>query len=82
MPLTPVQTKVYEFVRRSKHAVSSNQIIHAVYSDRIDGGPLQATKAVHVQICQMNKRLKLVGQRIGASRRGAASSYRLHHDVV
>lgn len=74
--MPPMQQRIYEAVRFAKRPLSSSQIVNAIYGNRADGGPVWATKSIHVQIWNMNKRLAKVGEKISAGGSGHRESYR------
>jgi hypothetical protein len=77
VPLTPLQFKIYDAVRRSKHGLGSRALIDRVYADRIDGGPDNPINTICQTIKNMNARLAVVGQRVHGTTRGVGSVYRL-----
>ena len=71
--MSPMQNRVWDIVRHAADGIESAALIDRIYADRADGGPAYASKTVHVAICRLNKRLRLVDQRI----HGVGSVYRL-----
>ena len=80
--LTPMQLKIYNIVRKSKHGIIGPELVSKIYADRIDGGPDWASVSMCVQIKNMNMRLAVVREKIKADTRGKGGRYRLHRNVV
>lgn len=46
------------------HGIQTDRLIHKIYGDDPNGGPDDARKAIHVRICQANKKLRVRGWHI------------------
>lgn len=79
--LTPLQFKIYDIVRKSKHGILGPDLVRKVYADRADGGPDWASTSIHVQIKNMNGRLAVVGQMVRSDTRGVGGRFWLRHVV-
>lgn len=77
VPLSPLQFKVYDIIRKSVHGITGPHLVDRVYADRSDGGPDFASVSVHVMIKRINDKLKPHGQRLGATNRGIGGIFRL-----
>lgn len=80
--LSPMQFKIWDVVRRSKHGITGPDLTGKVYADKEDGGPLNANISVHVQIVKANIRLAPAKQRIVSTGGGPGALYRLKHTNV
>jgi len=69
VPLSPLQFKIYDAVRRAKYGIDGSHLVSIVYNDRKDGGPDFAASSVRVTIHRINKKLQKVGRRISSNRR-------------
>lgn len=81
VPLTKLQTKIFNIVRKSQHGIEGPRLAEKVYADRADGGPVFAKDVIYLGIMHANKRLKSVGLKIKASARGPGSVYTLERNV-
>ena len=66
MRLSPMQLRIFEIVRRSKHGIAGPALVELVYAGSEDGGPLSGSSSVKVQISRANSRLAKVNLRIGS----------------
>lgn len=67
--LTGLQYKIISVLRRRNLTII--EIIDSIYSDREDGGPETAKSVIACSIRAMNARLKPLGIKVGAERKGA-----------
>jgi hypothetical protein len=58
VPMTRMQQKIYEIVRRHPRGIASGRVINQVYADRSDGGPLHARESMFVIICRLNRKIR------------------------
>jgi hypothetical protein len=76
--LSPMEHRIWNTVRRSKHGITITDLTAHVYADRPDGGPISARHCIWVLTHAANKRLAAAKQRITATK-GHGSVYRLEH---
>jgi hypothetical protein len=76
LPLTPLEFRVWDVLRRAPDGLACAALIERVYSDRPDGGPLTARNSIWSHAHRANRKLAAIGQRIVASG-GPGSTYRL-----
>jgi hypothetical protein len=76
IPLTPMQYRVWDVLRRSPDGLAAADLTQRVYSSRADGGPDSGVHCIWSHAFHANKRLTAIGQRIVASG-GPGSIYRL-----
>lgn len=74
VPLSPMQFRIWDAVRRAKDGITTDELVDIVYQDHEHGGPAQAVRSVAVTAHLANKRLASVGQAISSRQR----VYRLH----
>jgi hypothetical protein len=79
VPLTPMEFRVWNAVRRSKYGIDADGIVRQVYSDDLNGGPLHARTCIYLAIRRANARLAAAGQKIVSSNRNRGSIYRIQH---
>lgn len=79
VPLSPMQFRIYDIVRRSKYGIDTVGLVERVYSGQEDGGPLYAHRSVRTQITRANKRLLEAKLRIATGRQGPGNRYHLQH---
>lgn len=77
VPLSPMQFRIYDLVRRSKYGIPGTELINRVYAHEEDGGPMNADISVRVQIKRANERLAVAGIRIAIATHGAGGGYRI-----
>jgi hypothetical protein len=77
VPLSPIQFRIYDIVRRSKYGIPGTALVDRVYAHRSDGGPINAYNSVQVQIKRANERLAKAGIRITSETHGEGGGYRL-----
>jgi len=66
--LGKLHKKVYnELVKYMKSGRSRDQLIHILYSDRNDGGPLNANMRVSVYLSQIRRKIEPLGWTISGS---------------
>ena len=53
-----IRQRLFDFVRAHPRGVTRRQIEHELYSDRIDGGPLNTARIIWVVVCQLNRILE------------------------
>ena len=75
--LPPTQAKIYRMVQAAPEVINGWRLVELLYRDRADGGPEFALDCVHGAIRLLNKKLKPVGQRVRADRRGPGATYRI-----
>ena len=78
--LTPSQDIILQsLVRAGKNGLPRDAIIDKLYADHPDGGPVTATRVVWVLMCQLRKKLALIGKTIVTEHggRGAPGLYSL-----
>jgi len=66
VPLSLMQFRIFDIVRRSKHGIAGPDLTDRLYADRADGGPSSGRKCMQTQVFQLNKRLAKANLRIGA----------------
>lgn len=75
--MTPSQARVYSMVRKAPAVINGWRLVELMYADRVDGGPEFALDCVHAIIRTLNKRLKPIGERVRADKRGPGATYRI-----
>lgn len=75
--LTKRQAQLYRAIKARPYAYGGNELAEILYSDDPNGGPLNPLATVHTVICHTNRRLKVVGERICANRRGIGATYQV-----
>jgi hypothetical protein len=58
--LPPIKQRIYEAVQR-RPGITAQELRDWVWADDIDGGPLTATKCLHVHVSQLNDLLRPLG---------------------
>lgn len=48
-------------VKHFGQPVTTKRLADAMYSDDIDGGPLEANRSVNVRVCHLRRKLRQVG---------------------
>lgn len=79
VPLSPMQFRIYDIVRRSKYGIDGKTLVSRLYANREDGGPVNADISVRVQIVRINERLAPVKLRIGSGTKGHNSPLRIQN---
>lgn len=69
MPMSPMQSRIFDIVSKAKSGVPIRVLVDRVYADRADGGPPFADQVVRGQIVRLNRRLRNVAMRIAPSPR-------------
>ncbi len=77
--LSKTEKLIWNIVRRFP-GVGIDRLVDLLYGDDQNGGPDCAINTVRTQICQLNKRLRQVGQSISGRRNGRYDGYRLYQD--
>lgn len=75
VPLTPMQLKIFNAVKRSPHGVGGDRLVDVIYADRVDGGPEYARVSLSVLIINANARLKAAGVEITTRVNGRRSLF-------
>ena len=77
VPLTPMQFRVWDAVRQSRHGITAPAIAERIYSDRYDGGPEFAKGCVYATIKHANRRLQAAGIAIVCSTHARGGVYKI-----
>lgn len=77
VPLSPMQFRIFDIVRRSVHGIPGDLLVDRLYADHEDGGPLYARRSMWVQIKLANNRLAKANLRIATTTGGPRSPYSL-----
>jgi hypothetical protein len=77
VPLTPMQFRIWEAVRQSRHGLTAPEIAARIYADRYDGGPLHAQGCIYATIRSANHRLQAAGVEITSSTRTRGGIYKI-----
>lgn len=77
VPLSELEFRIYDTVRRATGGISGAKLLGKIYDHRIDGGPDQAQKTMHVTIWRMNRKLAAASLRVAATTRGVGGVYKL-----
>lgn len=65
------QARIVELVfRAGPHGIKSDQLFELLHENDPNGGPETGIKVLHVQVNQVNKKLKPYGHKIKATSRG------------
>ena len=80
LPLSKREKQIFNIILRSPNGADPTEIRDVLYADDIAGGAQE--KTLHVQICQLNKKLAAIGKRIKSfeshgGKRGGNGVYRL-----
>lgn len=73
VPLSPMQFRIFDIVRRSTHGITNTQLVDRIYAPLADGGPMYAYQSVRVQIVRANERLAKANLRITTATHGRDS---------
>ena len=80
--LSPQQTLIFNrVVQAGAHGVSRNVLLDLMYRDDPAGGPLTFDKVLHVQVCQINRKLKALGKKIKSTGLGGTTRERASHYI-
>jgi hypothetical protein len=77
VPLTPMQFKIWDAVRRSREGLTAPEIAAQVYADRYDGGPLHAKTCIYLTIRAANRRLQAAHVAIVSTTQHRGGAYRV-----
>lgn len=70
------ERRIYERVRKAgQHGITSERLFDWLYADDPNGGPASQRNVVQVTICNINKKLKMINQRIESEHWGGRGNF-------